>query len=156
MKFEICECVHVLLTETGAGWMFLYIDCKPVLPDICDTNRKLLRNQAAPAPAQHSLLWGTSLQMLVETEAVAAIKGASYCFFFLLQKFIWKYFLNQGVGLFLACFTSCFYWYVVLTEQFHYKDDKKKSMSSKSVAEKLQTGMDRMCNFNHFSSTIIL
>lgn len=52
LKFEICECVHVPLTETGAGWMFLYTDCKPVLPDICDTNRKLLRNQAAPAPAQ--------------------------------------------------------------------------------------------------------
>lgn len=89
--------------------MFLYTDCKPVLPDICDTNRKPLRNQAAPAPAQHSLLSGTSLQMLVETEAVAAIKGASYSVFFLLHKLILIYFLNQGVGLFLECFTSRFY-----------------------------------------------
>lgn len=84
LKFEICECVHVLLTETGAGWMFLYTDCKPVLPDICDTNRRPLRNQAAPAPAQHSLLSVTSLQMLVETEVVAAIKEACYSLFFFL------------------------------------------------------------------------
>lgn len=115
LRFEICECVHVQLTKTGAVqadsslfWMFSYTNCKPVLPDICHTNRRPLCNQAAPAPAQHSLFSVTTLQMLVETEAVAAIKGASYSVFFLLHKLILIYFLIQGVGLFLECFTSCF------------------------------------------------